>query len=200
LVTGVGRGSLDATDEYRWTQAAALHLCAGDVEGWRRACRELLRRFGDTPDPLIAARDAYVCLVARDILDAADCGRAQQLAERAVAGTEKHRFYGYLVMVKGLADYRASRHAEVVRRMEKLPPNPDSIECDAVKFAVLAMAHHALGHAGDAEAALAKAKAILAKLPEPARGRPVWNWHDWLYAQLLGREAGDSMKKDSDRK
>jgi hypothetical protein len=84
--------------------------------------------------------------------------------------------------------------------LDKLPPNPTDMHCDAVKFAVLAMAHHALGHANDAEAALAKAKAILAKLPEPAQGRPVGEWHDWLYAQLLYREAEELMKKDSDRK
>jgi hypothetical protein len=81
--------------------------------------------------------------------------------------------------------------------MEQFPPDANGLHDDAVKFAVLAMARHRLGHADGAGAALARAKAILAKMPDPARGRPFGNWHDWLYARLLGREAEELLRKDS---
>src|SRR5262249_905063 len=103
---------------------------------------------------------------------------------------------------KGLADYRSGRYPEAIRRMDQFPPDANGIHHDAIKFAVLAMAHHRLGHADDAEAARARAKAILAKMPDPARGQPFdrVSWYDWLQARVLCREAEDLMKKESDRK
>jgi serine/threonine protein kinase/Flp pilus assembly protein TadD len=181
---------LGPTNHERRCHVAALYAAASDVEGYRRACRELVNRFGDTDDPVSAERTAKACLLLPDALSAADSERVQKLAARAVTGTERHGFYGYFVMAKGLADYRAGRHADAVKGMERFPANAKGGHWDAIKFAVLAMAYQRLGRIEEAEAALAKAKAIVAKMPNPFQGRPFGgDWNDWIHAQVLCREA-----------
>jgi len=68
---------------------------------------------------------------------------------------------------------------------------------DAETFAVLAMAQHRLGRAKEAEALLAKMKALVAKMPDPARGRPLGDWFAWGIIQTLCREAEALLKKES---
>ena len=109
------------------------------------------------------------------------------------------KIYHFFVLAKGLADYRAGRPAQVVKWLERFPPKADGIHWDATKFAVLAMAYQGQARTEDAEVALAKAKAILTeKMPDPAKGRPfeTGNWHDWLHAQVLCREAEKLIDED----
>ncbi len=182
-----------------WCLAAALHAAVGDLEGYRRTCREMLEHFGDTDQPQTAERTANACLLLPDALDAADFDRVQKLAERAVTDTEKDSLYRNFVLTKGLADYRAGRHADAVKWLQHFAPNPNGVHWDATAFAVLAMAQHGLGHAQEAQASLAKAKAILAKMPDPAKGQlfAAGNWHDWVHAQILCREAEGLLKTES---
>jgi tetratricopeptide (TPR) repeat protein len=188
---------LDPTDHERWCQASALHLGAGDLESYRRVCYQLVKRFGDTDDPVIAERTAKACLMLPDTLSAAEFDRVQKLAERAVTTTEGHPFYQGFIFAKGLADYRAGRHADAVKWLERFAPNADGGPFDASAFAVLAMAQHQRpGRTEEAAAALAKAKGITAKMPDPARGQL---WHFWVHGQSLYREAEQLLKKDSDK-
>jgi tetratricopeptide (TPR) repeat protein len=189
---------LDPTNYDRWCSAAALHAAVGDVKGYRRACREMLKRFGAADQPQPAARMARACLLLPDALAAADLDRVQKLAERAVTGTEKDGAYDFFAMARGLAEYRAGRHDAAVKWMERSNPHTNGMHWDAIKFAVLAMAHHRLGRAKEAEATLAQATAIVAKMPDPAKGRSfgAGDWHDWLHAQVLWREADGLLKKE----
>jgi hypothetical protein len=165
---------------------------AGDVDGYRRVCAGMLERFAkDAADhPEIAERTAKACSLAPGAV--ADFARVEALATQAVTGTEKNGYYRYFVLAKGLADYRAGRHAEAVKWLEQYGPNPAGTHWDATAFCALAMAYHHLDHAPDAQAALGKAKAIVAaKRPDPAKGRPygAGDWNDWIHCQILLREA-----------
>jgi hypothetical protein len=53
------------------------------------------------------------------------------------------------------------------------------------------MAQHRLGQSDQAREALASAEQILEeRYPDPASGRPFGDdWHDWLHARSLHREA-----------
>jgi tetratricopeptide (TPR) repeat protein len=187
---------LDPTDYYRWCLTAALHAARGDLDGYRRICKEVLERSGDTNQPQRAERIVRACLLLPGALGAADADRVQKLALRAVGGTEHDRLYYWFALAKGLADYRAGRHAEAIRWMERFPLNADGAHWDAHRFAVLAMSQHRLGRADKARASLAGAKRILAKMPDPAKGQPLpVDWHDWLHAQILCREAEALLKE-----
>jgi tetratricopeptide (TPR) repeat protein len=186
----------DPTSHDSWC-AAALHAAVGDLEGYRRTCRGMLGRFGDAGQPQAAGRTARACLLLPGALDAADFDRVQRLAERAVTGTGKDPSYRSFVLAKGLADYRAGRHADAVTWLQRFAPDPNGAPSDATAFAVLALAQHGLGRAEEARASLAGARAILTTMPDLAKGRPLdaGNWQDWVHAQVLGREAEALLKK-----
>jgi WD40 repeat protein len=174
-----------------WYQAAPVCLLLGDKEEYRRICRTMLARFGNTDNPEIAERTAKTCSLAPDAVG--DLSPVLKLADRAVTGTEHLRQYQYrnLVLAKALAEYRAGRYASAVSWLERFSPQEDGTHFDATAFAVLALAQHRLDRANEARAALASAQAILAaKMPDPREGRPFGgDWHDWLHAQILCREA-----------
>ncbi len=186
---------LDPTSYERWREAAVVHRAADDVEGYRRTCRQLVRRFGDTDNPAVADRIVITCLLLPDALPAADFDLVQQLAERAVTGTEKHAFYRYFAKTKGLAEYRAGRHARAVKWLDRCPEADAGLQ-DALLLTYRAMARHGLGQTGEAVAALGRARALLATMPDPAAGRqPVTDWHGLMYGWLLYREAESLLKK-----
>jgi hypothetical protein len=124
-----------------------------------------------------------------------------KLAERAVTGAEKSSNYDRFMLGRALAEYRAGRPAEAVKWLERLAANAGGEPVDATAFAILAMSQHRRRGGDQAEAALAKARAIMAKMPDPARGQPFRDaWLDWLHAQILDREAEALLKKESESK
>src|SRR5262249_26473016 len=52
---------LDPKNHLTWHDAAPLLLEVGDIDGYRRVCREMLARFGRPTDPYVADRTAKTC-------------------------------------------------------------------------------------------------------------------------------------------
>jgi tetratricopeptide (TPR) repeat protein len=191
----------DKNDHWHWYQLIPLRLASDDVAGYRRACQEMLERFGRTDKPEIAERIAKAFLLAPAAHD--DLGPAMKLSEKAITGTEKHFQYRYFVLTRALADYRAGRFADACKRIAAFAPRADRFGRTAVSnavfdsqaFAVLAMAKHRLGQPGEARAAMLSARAIVTRfMPAPKAGRNFdINWHDWLHCQALYQEADKLM-------
>jgi hypothetical protein len=195
----------DPNNHWYWFRSAPLYLQTGNVEGYRRVCREMLTRFGNTAKPEIAERTAKTCSLAPDAVS--DFVPVLQLADRAVTGTEKHRDYRWFVLTKGLAEYRAGHYAAALEWLNRFSPGAGGDHFDATAFAVRAMAKYRLGLApgadaarltAEARAALGHAQAILAKkMPDPKAGRPYSSYfHDWLHAQILVHEAEKLIDED----
>jgi tetratricopeptide (TPR) repeat protein len=201
----------DPNEHLYWFRSAPLYLQTGKVEEYRRVCREMLTRFGNTDKPEIAERTARICSLAPEAVS--DFAPVLELADRAVTGTEQHRYHRWFVLTKGLAEYRAGHYAAAVDWLNRLSPRADGAYSDALAFAVLAMAKHRLGFAPganptrlneEARAALGHAQAILSKMPDPKAGRPygeswpfsVDTFPDWLNAQILVHEAEKLLDKD----
>ncbi len=178
---------------------APLHLQVGDRAGYRRICRAMLERFGDTKAPGVAAEIAKTCLLTPEPV--ADLDGVLKLADRAVTGTEKDPSYRYFLFCKGLAEYRAGRPAEAVQWLERVAPEASGGELDASAFAVLALAQHQRSRGAEALRALDGAEVIVAaNLPDPAAGRPFDDyWREWLRCQVLLREAEELLKPDEAR-
>jgi tetratricopeptide (TPR) repeat protein len=183
-----------------WLSLAALCLRAGDVEGYCRACRELLDRFGNADDPMIASQIAQTCSLASGAVP--DAAQVRKLAEQQLAGTEKHRFYRSFLVSRATADYRASRHADAIRWVERYDPKADGNCVDAMAFVVLAMAQHRHGDVKEAQQALSRAQELVKKkMPDTARGQ--WygdDWIGWVHTQILLREAEEMLKEESGRR
>jgi serine/threonine protein kinase/predicted Zn-dependent protease len=182
---------LDPGNEWHWYVSAALRLQIGDVAGYRRACREMLARFGNTDNPPVAEQTAKTCSLLPDAVSPFE--PVLQLADRAAQGRESDP---WIVVAKALAEHRVGSHAAAVEWLERLSPRADGKPVDATAFAVLALARHRLGQTQEARAALASARAILAKkMPDPDKGGYFeGDWHDWLRARILVREAEEALK------
>jgi tetratricopeptide (TPR) repeat protein len=185
---------LDPSNDWLWYQRAALYLKLGDAEGYRGTCAEMLKRFGNTDRPDIAEHIAKTCSLAPDAVS--NSKPVLKLADLAI---EKKGSDRWILLAKGLAEYRAGRHASAVDWLKRVSPKSGGEHLDAIAFAVLTLAERRLGRTQEARAALGSAKAILGqKMPDPAKGRNFGgDWHDWLHAQILCREAEVLMgKKD----
>jgi eukaryotic-like serine/threonine-protein kinase len=176
-------------DHWSWYRVATLRLYRGDLEGYRQACREMLDRFGDSDRPDVAERIAKACSLAPDAH--VDSERILNLADRAVSGTEGHEWYRHFLLAHIMARFRAGQDQEAADALRLFKPEPDGWRYDATAFAILAMVQNRLGHRDDARAALGRCRAIIAdKRPDVAAGQVLdKDWHDWLQAELLWREA-----------
>jgi serine/threonine protein kinase len=180
---------LEPSNHHHWFCSAVLYLYLGDAEGYRRICTGMLDRFGNTTDTTIAERTAKTCSLGPGA--GTDPERVLKLADQAVTGKEKHRDYRWFVLARAMADYRAGHFTGAIDWLERLSPRIGGSHLDSAAFAVQALARHRLGRAQEARSALAHSQAILAaKMPNPKAGRPFANdWHDWLRALILCREA-----------
>jgi eukaryotic-like serine/threonine-protein kinase len=178
---------LDPSDQQIWEGFAALLLYTGDVEGYRRARREMLERFGKTDQPPSAGSLAWTCLTSPE--PAGDLGPLLEIARKVEDGDTKHAWHDNVRRLQGLAAYRAGRFADALEKLKECSPNPDGGRADAAMFTELALAHHRLGQAEEARAALGKARAILEKaMPDPEKGQPYGDdWRLWLECQVLFR-------------
>jgi tetratricopeptide (TPR) repeat protein len=180
---------LDPSDHMTWYSEGVLRLQLGDREGYRRACREMLARFGQTNDPYIADRTAKTCLLVSDAVE--DMNAVAQLAERSITGTERSPEYPWFLLARGMADYRTGEFATAVERLRgALDPRAEESYRDSSVYLFLAMAHHRLKQPNEARTALDRGRTLIEqKLPKPGRELLGTNWGDWLRCQLFLREA-----------
>jgi hypothetical protein len=122
---------------------------AGNRAGVRRACEDLLKRFGNTTDPVQADRVAWYCVLAPDTVG--DPKAPVRLAEAALAGHPgSGRARGDVLKTLGAAQYRAGQFEEAIRRLdESIQTRGDG--GDPRGFAFLTLAHHRLGHRDEAK-------------------------------------------------
>ena len=172
-------------NHWSWYVAAGCYLFIGDVERYRSACRELLDRFETlhAERPECAERTAKTCALMPDSVP--DFPRVERLAERTLIEAEKHRHYGQFILTNALIDYRGGRYGRALDALRARPPKVQGDSVDATAFALLAMAHHRLGHADQARASLESARSIVAGTPPDKRGVLI----DWLHCEILLREA-----------
>jgi WD40 repeat protein/tetratricopeptide (TPR) repeat protein len=188
--------NLDPGDVWRWFHSAAVHLYIGDKDGYRRHCREMLKRFGQSDDPQIADLTAKTCLLLPDAVE--DQKLVQKLADRAVTNTEKNNIYYWFMLVKGMAEYRAGNPEQAIDWLGKsLTPLPSSVpEFNSLAQLFLSMSYHRLGREKEARQALQQARTLInAELEKWKRENASKNsddshdWDDWLRSMSVLPEA-----------
>jgi WD40 repeat protein len=86
--------------------------------GVRRACEDVLKRFGKTTDPAQAESVAWYCVLAPDAV--ADHEALVRLAEAALAGhPERGKERSDALKTLGAALFRAGRFEEAIRRLDE---------------------------------------------------------------------------------
>jgi WD40 repeat protein/predicted Zn-dependent protease len=175
-------------------QLALVRLARGDRDGYRQACSDMLKRFGESSNAEVADLAAWVCVLGPDAVS--EWKLPRQLAEKALAKGPKS---GDPPTTLGALLYRAGRFKEGVRRLAEAelafkeargPSQSGVINCRLFQ----AMTEYRLGHVVEARRRLDQAvKAIEQALPENARAgeasRSPLPWNRRLTFQLLRHEA-----------
>ena len=99
-----------AGDPVDWGRYAILQLALDEVAGYRRACAEMLERFGEKDDTYAA--DLVAWTWANGPHSAGEGGPYLRLAERAAAGSTKDEIFRDTL---GAVLYRAGRTDAAVR-------------------------------------------------------------------------------------
>jgi tetratricopeptide (TPR) repeat protein len=181
---------LDPSDHFGWYLHATLRLQLGDLEGYRRACREMLTRFSQTKNPIIADRTAKTCLLLPDAVS--DPRPVMKLADLAVTGGKKEGCYRWFLLARGMAEYRDGRFAGALTWLDKsLAADSEWPPLDATACLFLAMARHRLGQTDKARQALDRAGKMMEQLVPGDKGV---DWDDWLRFQVVRREAEALVK------
>ncbi|HEY2158236.1 MAG TPA: serine/threonine-protein kinase, partial [Isosphaeraceae bacterium] len=143
-------GEPPQTDPEADYERALLLLALGrDEAAYGRTARALFDRAGasEAGAAYHAARAAAISPA-----PAVDPARVAALAERTPVGRQP-----WVPYVAGLALYRAGRHEDAIRQLMRSGEIDPSWSATALSWAVLAMAHHRLGHVEEAARWLARA-------------------------------------------
>jgi serine/threonine protein kinase/tetratricopeptide (TPR) repeat protein len=169
---------------------AAMLLLTGDSQGYQQFCAHLLKRGDNLKCLDQPGRRSYLtarlCLLAPEAV--ADAAVPARLATEALKAAPT---FAYHLHTLGLAEYRAGRHQEAIKRFkESLDANPRWPGRPSNLMA-LAMAHHCLGHADQAQRCFDEAVQRMDddRDATPALKSAELHPHDWLAWLILRREA-----------
>jgi serine/threonine-protein kinase len=156
-----------------WFGYAELCLFLGDEAEYRRARRDLLRRFGTSTNPYVAERTARALLLLPPAED--ELRAAVALAERAVAAktTADQWVYPYFLFAQGLAEYRQGHFDSAIAIMRG---EAATVMGPAPRL-VIAMAEYRNGQTAEARATLAATISSFDWSAAQVGSRDDWIWH-----------------------
>jgi tetratricopeptide (TPR) repeat protein len=178
------------SDNVLWMTHACFLLRADDTKGYRLACQEMIDKFGQTKNPIIAHRVAWTCFLMPDAVS--DQKLLMELAQRSVDGAPEDPWTGITL---GLAFYRAGQFEKAVK---KLQPYAEIGWCQIQVSLILAMAQERLGKTEEARRLLDKGvKQMEIEVAAKVRGplRQMDNAHSWAAYEILRGEAEKVLKK-----
>jgi WD40 repeat protein/tetratricopeptide (TPR) repeat protein len=173
---------LGIDDSIVWYDLARVHLAQEDQNRYRRICTDMLRRFSRRPDSLTANRIASTCTLSPRVPVRLTQEIAAHFGARELVDTTLGATLG-----------RAGRLNDAVSRLnQSIAMEPGG---DPARTALwLALCHHRLGHAHEAQAWLEKGERWMEHLsrkgtPRGPHPNTPLTWQDRLELQLLHREA-----------
>jgi WD40 repeat protein/tetratricopeptide (TPR) repeat protein len=171
---------------------AIAQLASGDLEGYKRTCRQGIERFTGSTDRGAANDVAWLCALGPDALP--DFAGAVALARTAVAapsGEATNR--QSLLNTLGAVLYRAGQHQEAISTLNEALDAHGS-GGTAWDWVFLAMAHHRLGEADEARRWLHKvSEAIQGNATGPLRSDA---WVPETELKVLHEEARALMPRE----
>jgi tetratricopeptide (TPR) repeat protein len=181
---------------------ALCSLNSGDQATYESVCRDMLNRFGQSPDPMATERTAKICLLSpRPVGDLAELVR---LTNHSVTVGTNHRYYFYFCFARGLAAYRAGDIEETLRwcRQSRSVNNKTDAPfapLNAYSLVVEAMSLRRQDKPAEAKSAYDEAAEIIraefADAPDDLGSR----WEGWVIYELFRREAMELLSIDSEK-
>ena len=188
---------MEPTNHWNGFLLAPLLLETKDAAAYKALCSRSLVQFKDAKGDS-AAQVALMNLLGPD--STTNLNTVHAIIDRAMATAPTQGTNAYYVAIKALAELRSHEPARAVERLQNLLEDLAAGRLQGGRYlrvqahAVLAMAHHELGHAPEARQALTLARTIApAKIQSPPNG-DYGVWHEWLLLQLHLREAASLVE------
>jgi WD40 repeat protein len=187
---------IDPQESMSWLVPAPSLVLAGNAEGYRKLCREMLQQFRGTSVVTEADRLCKVCLLLPGMVDVADLP-AKRLRD-ATSDDSQAGYRPYFLGCCALISYREGNAREAVAWAARVGDGQTNPNPGALALTVRALAEYRLGSTDEARQKLALATALIpAELrtlgTDAYRGSlPVAEQtisHDWLIPEILRREA-----------
>jgi eukaryotic-like serine/threonine-protein kinase len=167
---------------------APLLVQIGDVEKYRGLCREIIRHFGATNNPVVAERSAKDCLILPP--SESDLPAIAKMTDTAIAAGADHRFWTHFQFVKGFAEYRQAHFSSAAEWLQKVVGQTGDMYRTVQAHMVLAMTQQKLNQPEAARATLASGIDLAdRRFPKAGRASLDQQWNDWIIAHALIREA-----------
>src|SRR5262249_32187146 len=170
-----------------WHSHAVLRAYVGDLDGYRQVCAAMPQRFRE--DQYFGFEHVLARTCATAPAPGLDLGWAKRMAELGVQRKPEGPWDHHAL---GRVCYRRGEYARAVQSLEESLRLEPGWLGRCLNHAVLAMAHHRLGQAGEARQALAAAGRALDQgahaLFSSEKFAPA-GWQEWLEGRLLYREA-----------
>jgi tetratricopeptide (TPR) repeat protein len=170
----------------------------GDRAAYEAFCREVLKKFGDSTNPMLAERTAKICLLRPTADDIAS--RADKLADRAIELGAGHQYLSYFEFAKALAQYRLGNYKGALDWSTK-SQDDNRINSDTIWYLVAtthvlqSMSHQQLGDFTKARQSLRVAQETFnQKLPNADESDLGSSWYDRLAYDVLRHEAQRCMQ------
>ncbi len=189
----------DFTEVFRLNPTAidGLKLCTllvqvGDMDRYQALCRDMLARWSSTNINYNAERVTKTCLLHPDSKVAPEA--LDRLAQRAVAGDPKQNAYEWYLFAKSLHELRSGKYGDALTSSRETRQRAATTAASkemvtSLALIIASMALHRSEKPAEARSVLAEAKSLLDK--NAAGLENTSNWHDWLSAHILYREADD---------
>jgi serine/threonine protein kinase/tetratricopeptide (TPR) repeat protein len=186
---------LNADSPVAWNYLALVRLHRANGDGYRKACTDMLQRFGPTANAEASYWTVWACALAPDAVTE---GRVVvQMAEKAVAANPKNCD---LLQHLGAVLYRAGRFEDAAKRLTEaesaFPGTKNARSSIVYNWLFQAMTQHRLGHAVEARRYLDKA---VKEIDQPSTKAAV-AWNRRLTLQLLRLEAQELLRQPSGAK
>jgi hypothetical protein len=177
------------------TKCAVTLIELHDIPRYESFCREAIRQFAHTTDPLIAERTVKNSLLLP--ADAALLNSLAPLAEVARRSFDQNTDPGWMLPWRcvslALMEYRRGNFAGAVQWGNRcLGYGSDSPARAATIHAILALAYHQLGQSENARSELADSRELInvrSKINLSLGDGGSGYWFDWVLARILEQEA-----------
>jgi hypothetical protein len=183
------------SNEEIWLRTAPLLVLAEDLESYREHCEEMLARFGQSDEATVVERTSKACMLLPGVVSASQ--RPLATLQNALEDGSAPKWFakfGYATLA--LAAYRADDPNAAIQYIRKAQQSDEYANTDTVQAIVLcllAMSQHKLAEPEKAGQTLARASRLIDVGLEKVAGGQVGGWHDWLIAEVLRREAKESI-------
>jgi len=176
---------LDGDTRYPWYLPALVRAAVDDEKGYRAACRTVLDCFEKSDEREVLNQVAWTSAIGTDVID--DYRRVVKLTDRTMADVDGPMHH--LQNTRGAVLYRADEFDEAAEQLEEAVADHWKGGTPWDWF-FLAMAHHELGNADDAQDWLDKAVEWMDEEDsDEDEGRPALGWDQQLELEILRQEA-----------